>query len=338
MIRTLKRHKAVGPDAIPVEVFKRSATANRMLLDLLQRMWQEEVIPPSFGRAIFIMLYKHKGSKNDPTKYRCIGLLNHAYKVLSCILLGRIMRETNGYLQDWQAGFRKKRGCRDNVLILRTLVEQAMREGRKLTLTFIDYSAAFDSVSHKFIDEALAEAGAKPKTHAIFRAIYEAASAMTKVEGPDGEDVMSEAFPVRRGVVQGEITSPLYFILALERILRRHDNRCDKGTRLTHTNTWIHTLGYADDAVLVDEGAEMASVRVNAIAQGSRQDADMHINVGKTECMHLQSQDPLHVPTDAEARKECKYTCRHTGCNREFANKHGLATGPRGQVSMATRI
>ena len=126
-----------------------------------------------------------------------------------------------------------------------------MLEGKKLALTFIDYSAAFDSVSHKFIDGALAKAGASPKTRAMFRAIYSAASAMTEVEGPDGKTIFSQAFPVRRGVVQGDITSPLYFILALEAILRRHDDTTAKGTHMTHTNTWIHTLGYADDAVLL---------------------------------------------------------------------------------------
>ena len=321
---TMKKGKAVGPDKIPIEVFKASELAREMLLDLLQRIWKEEKVPESFGRAVFVMLFKHKGSTNDPSKYRCIGLLNHAYKMLSTILLGRLTKETGGYLQDWQAGFRKQRGCRDNVFILRTLVEQAMKEGKKLALTFIDYSAAFDSVSHKFIDTALTEAGASPKSRAIFRSIYKTASAMTEVTGPDGETVFSDAFPVRRGVVQGDITSPLYFILALECILRRHDKRTDKGTRTSRTNTWIHTLGYADDAVLVDEGVEIATERVNAIACGSRRDADMHINVGQTECMHLQQQDPLHKPTSEEVKKECKYTCKHKGCMKVFANKHGL--------------
>ena len=64
----------------------------------------------------------------DNKKYRCIGLLNSAYKVLSAVMLKRLMAETTGYLQDWQAGFRQGRGCRDNVMILRTLVEQRLRK------------------------------------------------------------------------------------------------------------------------------------------------------------------------------------------------------------------
>ena len=87
------------------------------------------------------MLYKNKGSTNDPTKYRCIGLLTHAYKVLSQILLERLESETEGFLSDWQAGFRKQRGCRDNVLLLRAVYDRMLREGKHLYVTFIDYSA-----------------------------------------------------------------------------------------------------------------------------------------------------------------------------------------------------
>ena len=41
--------------------------------------------------------------------------------------------------------------------------------------------------------------------------------------GVDGEEILSAQFPVNRGVVQGDITSPIYFILVLEFILRAHD-------------------------------------------------------------------------------------------------------------------
>lgn len=112
-------------------------------------------------------------------------------------MLQRLQVETKGYLKDWQAGFRQGRGCRDNVLILRTLVDKMLREDKPLVLTFIDYSAAFDSVGHKFLDRALGEAAVKPKTRAIFRSIYSSASAKTRVKSTDGQHVFSEAFPVR---------------------------------------------------------------------------------------------------------------------------------------------
>ena len=180
-VKSLKNHKAVGADGIPVEIYKISPTALNLLYNLLARIWREESVPKDLGVTIFKMLYKRKGSSNNPAKYRCIGLLNSAYKVLSAVMLQRLMKETKGYLQDWQAGFRQGRGCHNNVLILRTLVDKMLTEGKPLVLTFIDYSAAFDSVGHKFLDSALGEANnARPKTRVIFRSIYGSASARTK--------------------------------------------------------------------------------------------------------------------------------------------------------------
>ena len=53
--------------------------------------------------------------------------------------------------------------------------------GRKLAVLFIDYSAAFDSVSHKFIDATLAEAKVPNKLRAmfLFLAVYQSANAYT---------------------------------------------------------------------------------------------------------------------------------------------------------------
>ena len=96
------------------------------------------------------------------------ALLNHAYKVLSNILLGRLVDVSNGFLQDWQAGFRSVRGCRYNAMILRVICEKMMAIGKAITAVFIDYRVAFDSVSHKYVDLALKRAGASPKARAIY--------------------------------------------------------------------------------------------------------------------------------------------------------------------------
>jgi len=318
----MKSKKATGPDGIPIEVFHNSAVCKQTLVTLIQKIWNDEDVPTEFSEAKFIMVYKNKGEPDDPSKYRCLGLLNHCYKTLSQCMLARIEAQTEKYLSDWQAGFRKGRGCRDNVLILRTIFDEVLARKGKLYATFIDYSAAFDTVSHKFIDRALDDAGATHKTRAMFRQIYKSATARTEVEGIDGQTVLSDSFPINRGVCQGDITSPLYFILALELILRTYDIHPDKGTTLGGHH--IDTLGYADDAALLDEDINVATARVTAIAAGSRKDADMHISVDKTEAMHIAEQGAVSCTTNEEATKVCKYTCKNAGCNKVFYNAHGM--------------
>ena len=103
-----------------------------------------------------------------------------------------------------------------------------MQCAESIAVTFIDYSVAFDTVSHKFLDKALAEAGMSNKVRAMFRTVYRNAEAFTTVQGAENKTAQSGSFPIHRGVLQGDITSPLYFILALDKILRDHDCRRDK--------------------------------------------------------------------------------------------------------------
>ena len=206
-------------------------------------------------------------------------------------------------------------------MILRTLYDEMLEQGKDLYVTFIDYSAAFDSVSHKFLDRALKKAGASAKSRALFRAIYKAASATTRVDDVDGKTVTSAPFQVNRGVIQGDITSPLYFILALELILRRHDAVAEKGTEFGGRN--LHTLGYADDAALIDTDLHVATTRVTSIATGSKRDADMEISISKTEVMQVREQGRIAPATPAEAAAVCTYTCPHLGCGKVFYNMHG---------------
>ena len=208
------------------------------------------------------------------------------------------------------------------MLTLRAIYDWALSQGKSIYVSFIDYSAAFDSVGHKFLDRALARAGASNKTRSIFRSIYSVANAKTAVQGVDGAKVLSNSFRISRGVVQGDITSPIFFILALELILELHDWHPRKGVELG--DNIIHTLGYADDAALLDYDIDVASTRVTDIAQGSKQDADMEISISKTKAMKVCRQGEVSRTTAEEAKKVCKFACPNIGCTRVFFNKHGM--------------
>ena len=84
-----------------------------------------------------------------------------------------------------------ERGCRDNILLLRVLYDFIIKNKKSWIVTFIDYTAAFDSISHKFLDITLAKAGASRKSRAIFRAIYSVATGSARVRGIDGEHIFA---------------------------------------------------------------------------------------------------------------------------------------------------
>ena len=135
----------------------------------------------------------------------------------------------------------------------------------KCTLTYIDYIAAFDSASHKFLDRALSKAGASRKTRAMFRAIYEVAVGVARANDIDGKKVYSQHFKISRGVIQGDIISPVLFILALDQLVQTHDT---SGTGYSCGNSLtLRVLGYADDAALIEPDVGDMTTRLSALAK-----------------------------------------------------------------------
>ena len=82
-VAKMKNGKATGPDGVPAEVFKGSTLTKHELFFFLRQVWRHECVPKNLVLCMFIMIYKRKGSSDDPACYRAIGLLNHTYKILS---------------------------------------------------------------------------------------------------------------------------------------------------------------------------------------------------------------------------------------------------------------
>ena len=65
-IMKLKRHKSLGPDKIPNEIFIEANTETRQILkQLLEKAHKEEAIPKAWEEGEIIRLYKGKGPKGN---------------------------------------------------------------------------------------------------------------------------------------------------------------------------------------------------------------------------------------------------------------------------------
>ena len=85
--------------------------------------------------------------KNAPN-YRTIALISHASKVMLNILQARLQQYVNREFPDFQAGFRKGRGTRDQIANIRWIMEKAGEFQKNIYFCFIDYAKAFDCVDH----------------------------------------------------------------------------------------------------------------------------------------------------------------------------------------------
>ena len=320
----LSDSKAPGADNLPIEAYKYSPTARDELFRIVKLIWDTEIVPNDIVQGIFIMLYKKK-DRNDFRNYRAICLLCHAYKLLSAVIAKRLSLQLQPILPDSQAGFRPARGTRDNVCILKWTIDMLISESKPAVITFIDYTAAFDTVSHKFLDQALSSAGISSKLRRVVQSIFHAASGCVRITRPDGCQETSESFSISRGVLQGDIFSPVAFITGLMHIFKAHDTK-DSGVTVGSEScqVTVHSLEYADDAGLIDTTVEQASARISAISSGSKNDASMEISIPKTKVMHVHRKVRVSETTDEEiASMGFKNVC--PDCQRDFPTKRGLA-------------
>ena len=73
------------------------------------------------------------------------------------ILQARLQQYMNHELPDVQAGFRKGRGTRDQIVNIRWIIKKAREFQKNIYFCFIDYAKAFDCVDHNKLWKILQE-------------------------------------------------------------------------------------------------------------------------------------------------------------------------------------
>ena len=114
--------------------------------------------------AVAIGLEKFSFHSN-PQKRQCQGMfklphnctLSHASKVMLKILQVRLQQYVNQELPDVQAGFRKGRGTRDQIVNIHWIIKKAREFQKNIYFCFIDYAKAFDCVDHNKLWKILQE-------------------------------------------------------------------------------------------------------------------------------------------------------------------------------------
>ena len=80
-MKRMKNGKAVGPDDIPVEVWKcLGESALKFLTKLYNRTMESERMPEESRDSVFIPIVKNKGDVQSYSNYRGIKLISHTMK------------------------------------------------------------------------------------------------------------------------------------------------------------------------------------------------------------------------------------------------------------------
>ena len=97
------------------------------------------------------MIFKSKGSPNDTTQYRAIMLLQVTWKVLSSYLLKRVMTDVKNFLPKTQTAYQAEKSTDHNIFVLAETISSVLEVAKESTISFVDFSSAFDSTSQVFL-------------------------------------------------------------------------------------------------------------------------------------------------------------------------------------------
>ena len=86
-----------------------------MLDSICQQIWKTQQWPQDWKRSVFIPIPK-KGNAKECSNYHTVALISHASKVMLKILQPRLQQCVNWELPDVQAGYRKGKGTRDQIV------------------------------------------------------------------------------------------------------------------------------------------------------------------------------------------------------------------------------
>ena len=133
-------------------------------------------------------------SAKECSNYCTIELISHTSKVMLKILQTRLQQYVNHEPPDVQAGFRKGRGTRDQIV--------------NIYFCFTDYTKAFDYVDNKKLWKILEELRISDHLTCLLRNLYAGQEATVRT----GHGTINW-FQIEKGVCQGCILSPCLFNL-----------------------------------------------------------------------------------------------------------------------------
>ena len=275
-IKLLKSNKAAGLDGISPGLLKLLDATWISFITYILNIVFYVIYPTQWTMAKLFTIFKG-GDPKDPGNYRGINIMAALPKLYDSIITTRLQRWFSS--DEEQAGAKKGRGCEEQILALRLLIDIARKEKGTLYVLFVDFEKAYDRVDRKKLIELLKSMGCGSN---MTQAIEHSLKSTTSV-------INNMSVEARAGVRQGSPSSCFLFTAYVNSMIRMVKEYGEDGW----LGPLIHLLLLMDDTVLFSTTREGIMWKFQRVLDYCSQ-FNMKINEKKTKFMTVNTND--HAP------------------------------------------
>jgi hypothetical protein len=155
-----------GSDHIPNYWLKAFPATHSYIAKFSNTLTEPKQMPDWLTTGITYLLPK-SGDTKEQKNYRLITCLSTVHKTLKGIIARRIsvhLEEHNLLPAEQKGSHSGSKGCKDQMLISKTILEDCKKRRKNLNLAWIDYQKAFDNVPHSWIEKSIELIGVNNKT------------------------------------------------------------------------------------------------------------------------------------------------------------------------------